>query len=88
MGGTGTAWPEQRIHCVIVKCRGQVDARHGARTIPRMMDCGRGSEHVGAWLLVLIVTLLGEHSIELWSVGLSGSLLAKGANELLLHVTR
>ncbi len=46
-----------------------------------------GRELVGVWLLVVIVTLLGEHLADVWLVGLSGLSSAKGANGLFLHVT-
>ena len=46
MGGNGTAQLEQRIHGVIVKCRGRVDARCGARTILCVMGLGRGVGNV------------------------------------------
>jgi hypothetical protein len=88
MGGTGTAWLEQRICGVICECRGRVDARHGAMTILHMIGCGRGWEYLVAWLLAVIVSSLGKHSEEVSSAGLSGSLSAKGTNGLLFCVTR
>jgi hypothetical protein len=42
MGGKGTAQLEQRIRGVIVKCGGQVDARHGVRKILCIMGLGGG----------------------------------------------
>jgi hypothetical protein len=64
-----------------------VDARCGARTILCIMGCGGGRERVGVQLLAMIVTLLGEHSAEVWLARLLGPLSAKSANGLLLRVT-
>jgi hypothetical protein len=81
------AWPEQRICGVIVECRGQVDAMCGARTIPHVIGCERSWECEGTRLLAVIVISSGVQLAEVWSVGSSGSLSAKGANGLLLCVT-
>ncbi len=64
-----------------------MDARCGARTIPRMIGCARSWEREGAWLLVVVVTSLGEQWVEVWLVGSPVFLLAYGVNGLLLHVT-
>jgi hypothetical protein len=81
------ARPEQRIHCVTVKCGGHVDAGHGARTMLHVIDHAGRWECSGTWLLAVIVTSLGEQLVEAWSAGSSGSSLANGAKGLLLRVT-
>ncbi len=65
-----------------------MDTRPGARTILCMIGCARSWEPEGAQLLAVIVTLLGEQLIEVWSVGLLGSSPANDAKGLLLCVTR
>ncbi len=87
-GGTGMAWPEQRIRGVTVECGGRMGAGHGASAIPRVIGCGGSWVCAGAWLLAVIVTFLEEQSVGAWLLGSSGSLLANDANGLLLCVTR
>jgi hypothetical protein len=82
------ARPEQRIRGITIKCGGRVDAGHSARTTLQVIGHAGRWECAGAWLLAMIVTLLGEQLVEVWLVGLLGSLLANGAKGLLLHVTR
>jgi hypothetical protein len=65
-----------------------VDGGCGARTILHVIGHAGSWECAGAWLLGVIVTLLGEQSVEEWSAGPSGSSLTNGAKGLLLRVTR
>jgi hypothetical protein len=59
----------------------------GARTILHVIGHERSWEHEGARLLAVIMTSLGDQSVEVWPAGLSGFSSAKGENGLLLHVT-
>jgi hypothetical protein len=86
-GGTGMAWPEQRICGVAVECGGRMGAGHCAPTVPRVVGCGESRVHADAWLLVVIVTSSEEQSVGAWLAEFLGSLSANGANGLLLPVT-
>jgi hypothetical protein len=81
------ARPEQRICGITVETWGCIGVICDASTIPCVVDSGRSCVHAGALWLVVFVTLLEEQSVGAWLVGSLGSLLANGANELLLHVT-
>jgi hypothetical protein len=59
-----------------------------ASTNPHVVGLGWSCVHVGAWLLLVLVTSSEEQSVGVWSVGSSGSSSANGANGLLLRVTR
>jgi hypothetical protein len=87
-GETGMAWPEQRIRGVTVGCGRCMGAICDGSTIPRVVGSGWSCVRAGARLLVMFVTLWAEQSMGAWLVGLLGSLLANGANGLMLHVTR
>jgi hypothetical protein len=81
------AQPEQRIRGVTVGCGGRMSAICDASTSPRVVGARWSCVCAGAWLLVVFVTSWEEQSVGVWLVGSSGSLLANGANGLLLHVT-
>jgi hypothetical protein len=53
-GGPGMSQPEQRICGVTVKCGGRVDARHGAKPIPRVIGHAGRWKRAGMWLLVVM----------------------------------
>jgi hypothetical protein len=80
------ARPEQRIRGVTVGCGRRMGAIHDASIIPHVVGSGWSCVRAGAWLLVVFVASWEEQSVGAWLVGLLGSLLANGANGLLLHV--
>jgi hypothetical protein len=82
-GGIGMARPEQSILVVTVKCGGCMGS--GCEVISILHVAGTGGSCVcaGAWLLVVIVTLLEEQSVGAWSAGTLGFSSANGANGLL-----
>jgi hypothetical protein len=82
MGCKGAVWLKRRIWCVVVGCK------TWCKNSPTRYWSWGGRENVGTQLLVVIVTLLENHLAEVWLAGSSGSLSAKGANGLLLHVTQ
>ncbi len=86
-GGTGMARPEQRIRGITVGCLGHMGEICDAHTILRVVGSGWSCARAGAWLLVKFVTSSEEQSVGAWLVGSSGSLLANGANGLLMCVT-
>ncbi len=81
------ARPERKILGITVKCGGRMGAGHDVSKIQHVAGPGGSCVHAGTWLLVVIVTSSEEQSVAAWSAGSLVSLIANGANGLLLRVT-